>query len=289
MVHECTEIAMKRKSNWGNGIVDWIEGDTAFISAVFSWNVQRAYSLCVYYRSLGYNVRCGGQAIYQNRDIFSEFDTSGSVDALSHHNPLATFTSRGCIRHCSFCLVPRLEGKLVELDNWPIKPIICDNNLLATSAKHFDQVINKLIESKLRGIDFNQGLDARLLTDYQAKRLAELPRDTIIRLAWDSIKTEKLYIGAFGKLLNAGIKKTQIRTYVLIGYDDTPDDAKYRLEKIIELGGLPNPMRYQPLDAKKRNSYIGEYWTDKLLKDYMRYYSNLYVFGNIKFDEYHHG
>jgi hypothetical protein len=71
---------------WSNGIAEWQEGNTAFISAVFSWNAQKAYSLCVYYRELGYHVRCGGQAVWQNSGMFSEFDTSGEVDALIHHN-----------------------------------------------------------------------------------------------------------------------------------------------------------------------------------------------------------
>jgi len=272
--------------SWSNGIAEWLEGDTAFISAVFSWNAQKAYSLCVYYRELGYRVRCGGQAVWQNPKIFSEFDTSGSVDALTHHNPLATFTSRGCIRKCSFCLVPKLEGNLVELDDWLIRPIICDNNLLATSTEHFNKVVDRLLESHLRGIDFNQGLDARILMDHHAKRFAEFPRDTVIRLAWDNLATEKLYLAAFEKLKGAGVKSQQIRTYVLIGYKDTPEDARYRLEKVRELGALPNPMRYQPLDAPHRNSYVGENWTNDLLTKYMRYWSNLKITGGFTFDEY---
>jgi hypothetical protein len=175
---------------------------------------------------------------------------------------------------------------LIELDDWPIRPIICDNNLLATSSRHFNSVVDKLLEANLTGIDFNQGLDARILTDYQAKCLAELPKDTIIRLAWDNIKTEKLYLSAFEKLLYAGFSPKQIRTYVLIGYKDTPEDAHYRLEKVRELGALPNPMRYQPLDSKQRNSYVGNNWSEKQLKDFTRYYSNLDKLGGIPFEDY---
>lgn len=265
--------------------MEWTEGDTAFISAIFSWNAQKAYSLCVYYRELGFNVRCGGQAIYQNPKMFAEFDTNGTIDALSHHNPMAVFTSRGCIRKCSFCLVPKLEGDLVELDDWLVKPIVCDNNLLATSTSHFDKVIDRLLESRIRGIDFNQGLDARILTDYHAKRLAELPKGTIVRLALDNVATEKLYLSAFKRLRDAGIRSKQIRTYVLIGYKDTPEDARYRLEKVRGLSVLPNPMRYQPLDALRRNSHVGENWSNDLLIKYMRYWSNLNKVGGLTFDE----
>lgn len=271
---------------WTGGIAEWQEKDVAFVSAVFSWNAQKAYMRCVYWREMGYRVRCGGQAVYQNPEMFSEFDTSGHIDALTHHNPDATFTSRGCIRNCSFCLVPKIEGALVELVSWPVRPIICDNNLLATGEGHFNKVIDLLLDSSLRGIDFNQGLDARILTDHHASRFAELPKDTLIRLAWDNIATEKLYRSAFQRLIDAGIKPQQIRTYVLIGYKDTPEDARYRLETVRALGALPNPMRYQPLDALKRNSYVGKGWTNDLLTRYMRYWSNLKITGAFTFDEY---
>jgi hypothetical protein len=272
--------------NWSGGIAEWIEGDTAFISAVFSWNAQKAFMLCNFYKSQGYKVRAGGQSVYMNPDMFSDFDTSGSVNALEHHNPMATFTSRGCIRNCSFCLVPKLEGKLVELSSWEVKPIICDNNLLACSTNHFDRVIDYLLLGKLNGIDFNQGLDARILTEHHAQRFAELPKDTIIRLAWDNTATESLYLSAFEKLKTVGVKPQQIRTYVLIGYKDTPEDALYRLEKVRSLGALPNPMRYQPLDALKKNSYVSELWNKKALADVMRYYSNLKLFRKYSYEQY---
>lgn len=273
-------------SSWSSGLVEWIEGNTAYVSAVFSWNVEKAYMRCVWLKSAGYHVRCGGQAVAMNAGMFSEFDTSGSVNALSRHNPDAVFTSRGCIRNCSFCLVPKLEGGLVELEDWDVKPIICDNNLLATSQRHFDRVIERLLENKVTGIDFNQGLDARLLTEHHAEQFARLPKDTIIRLAWDNIKLESLYLSSFQKLVDAGVKRGQIRTYVLIGYKDTPEDARYRLEKIVELGALPNPMRYQPLDAKRKNCYIETGWSESTLCDYMRYWSKLRYFGGFTFDEY---
>jgi hypothetical protein len=273
-------------SSWSGGLAEWIDGNTAYVSAVFSWNAEKAYMRCIWLKSAGYHVKCGGQAVAMNADIFSEFDTSGSVNALPHHNPDAVFTSRGCIRHCSFCLVPKLEGALVELDDWEVKPIICDNNLLATSQAHFDRVIERLLEAGLKGVDFNQGLDARILTEHHAEQFARLPKDTIIRLAWDHISTEKLYLQTFERLINAGVKASQIRTYVLIGYKDTPEDARYRLEKIRSLGALPNPMRYQPLDAKRRNAYVGENWSEELLTRFMRYWSNLKITGAFSFDEY---
>jgi len=273
-------------SKWSGGLVDWIEGDTAFVSCVFSWQLDKAYMRAIYFQSSGYRVKVGGPAIANNPAMFQAFDLTGTPDALAHHNPDATFTSRGCIRHCSFCAVPKIEGALVELGSWKVAPIVCDNNLLACSIAHFDSVIDRLLESGLAGIDFNQGLDARILTDHHAARFAELPKDTIIRLAWDHIKTEAQFMAAFGKIVWHGIRPQQIRVYVLIGYNDTPEDARYRLETVRRIGALPNPMRYQELNATRRNSFVGESWTNDLLTRYMRYWSNLKITGGFSFDEY---
>ena len=267
-------------------MIDWIDGDTAFISVVFSWQLQQAYQRAVWLKSQGYNVRAGGPAVIIQQDYLSSVAEIGSkADALLHHNPEATFTSRGCIRNCSFCLVPKIEGGIRELPDieWQPKRIICDNNLLATSEKHFNHVIDRI--NHIEGVDFNQGLDARLLTNNHAHRLSELKKATI-RLAWDNIKTETLFMSAFEKLINAGISASRIYVYVLIGYKDTPGDALYRLEKIKSFGALPNPMRFQPLLAKKCNEYVDVNWTEKELRDYMRYWSRQKWLRPVPFSDY---
>ena len=120
------------------------------MSVPFTWNLPQAYSLCVWYRQLGYRVRAGGPAVKLIPRYLAEVaDIGGEVDALKKHNPNATFTSRGCVRNCPFCAVPRIEGQLRELTDWEPKPIICDNNLLACSRRHFDLVIDRPAQSNL--------------------------------------------------------------------------------------------------------------------------------------------
>lgn len=238
-----------------------------------------------------HDVSCGGvhgvcrcPAVQLNRDFLAGvalLEAPEKVNALPRHNPQATFTSRGCIRKCPFCAVPTLEGDLVELDDWPIKPIVCDNNLLACSTRHFDSVIDKL--KTVQEVDFNQGLDARLLTPHHAERIAE-PDLKFVRLAWDSTKTESRFMRAFQILREAGIAKKKIRVYILFGYDDTPEDALYRLRTVQDLGIRPNPMRYQPLKAATKNSFVGPAWTEHLLKKYARYWSRLKWFEHIPFE-----
>jgi len=271
-------------NKWPGGLVEWIEGGTAFISVVFSWQLQEAYQRAVWLKEQGFNVRAGGPAVAMRPDFLTGVaKVSGKVDALLRHNPNATFTSRGCPNKCGFCIVPKIEGDLIELDEWPIRPIVCDNNLLACSKNHFDDVINKL--KGLKKVDFNQGLDARLLTNHHANRLTEINLETV-RLAWDHTSMENKVMVAIERLISAGIPKRMIRVYVLIGFNDTPDDALYRLQALKDLGVWPSPMRYQPLDAVRRNSYIGSRWTEPQLKDYMRYWSRLNWLEHIPFEDY---
>jgi len=278
---------VRNNSGWYRGLLEWVKGDTAFLSVVFSWQLPTAFQRAAWHKQMGLKVRAGGPAIELNPSYLSAVAQCGGSlpDVIGRHNPNATFTSRGCIRKCKFCAVPKTEGDLVELNDWPVRPIICDNNLLACSRPHFDDVIDKL--KPLSGIDFNQGLDARLLTKYHAGRIAELDLK-MVRLAWDHIGLEGQFNAAWEMLRAAGIPKAKISAYVLIGYRDTPQDALYRLRSISERGSWPNPMRYQPLDAPTRNSYVGEHWTDAELKRYMRYWSNLIRLRPVPFEEFRH-
>lgn len=274
---------MKKAWN-GDGYIEWAEEGTAYLSVVFSWHLDRAWQRAVWYRALGYRVRAGGPAIDINPEALADVaEVGGEVDALPRHNPKATFTTRGCIRHCPFCAVPSVEGEFRELDNWPIRPTICDNNFLASSRTHFDDAIDKL--KPLNNVDFNQGLDSRLLTDYHATRLAELDL-YVARLAWDDTAYEAQFMRAYERLRKAGIPASIIRVYVLIGFNDTPEDALYRLQTIKGLGSWPNPMRYQPLGVRKRNGYVAPEWTERQLRDYMRYWSRLRWLEHIPFEEY---
>lgn len=278
----------KDKSGWVGGIAEWGDGNTAYLSVVFSWDLPRVYSRAIFLSLQGYRVLAGGPAVLANPNYLAGVaEISGEVrDAISHHNSSATFTSRGCVRKCKFCIVPQIEGVLVELDSWPIRPIVCDNNLLACSRKHFDDVVDKL--KPLSNVDFNQGLDVRLLTSYHANRLAELDFKCI-RLAWDHIRDESIFRSAFKLLVDAGISANKVRVYCLIGFEDTPEDALYRLETIRDLGALPNPMRYQPIDTLRKNSYVSPNWTNSELVRYMRYWQNLRYTSRIPFQEFYGG
>ena len=237
---------------------------------------------------LGYRVRAGGPAVDLMPDYLSDVaEVGGEVDALARHNPKATFTSRGCTRKCEFCAVPVIEGDLRELRDgeWEPKPVVCDNNLLACSRTHFDEVVDSL--KGMKGVDFNQGLDARLLTKYHADRLAELDCP-LVRLAWDHIGLESRVMAAIELLTAAGFSKSRIKVYVLLGYDDTPEDALYRLQTLKDHDVFPNPQRYQPLDALEKNTYLNSDWSEWEMRRFMKYWSRLIWYWKIPFGEFRH-
>lgn len=253
---------MKIKSDWPKTSLSWIENGTRYISVVFTWDLPKIE------RQLGWQkIIIGGPAMKLMPDYFKNRSnvTVGNLlpGALQMHNPNATRTSIGCIRKCQFCAVPKTEGKLIELDDWPDKPILIDNNLLACSKKHFDKVMDRLI--KFDHVDFNQGLDARLLTDYHVERLAEL-KSVTIRLALDSMKYVGQWDLSLEMLLYAGIPKKSIRSYVLVAFDSGITDVWERCKYIEDRGVLPLPMWFTPLNALERNIVTEKQkklgWTD---------------------------
>lgn len=243
--------------DWSRGPTRWIEDRTLFVSVPFTWNLPQLRAE-LQARDFQYDaVRVGGPAVNLMPHFFDGMDhvTAGGhyPGALQRINPMATRTTTGCIRRCSFCAVPITEGDFVELPDWPDLPIVCDNNLLAASQAHFDRVCDRL--EKWQGVDFNQGLDARILTEYHAERLARIP-GAIVRLALDNSATLEKWFGAWQLLRAAGISKRRIRTYALAGCKSGVDDAWARCELIDKLGGYALPQWFHPLDALTYNSCL---------------------------------
>ena len=269
--------AMHRNHGWGTGIVEWVDGKTTNISVVFSWLLEKAIARAAELLGQGNTVHLGGTA------IDSAGLGNGRCDASFYHNPNATRTSTGCVFACPFCIVPKIEGDFMEKDQWEPRPIIYDNNLTACSVHHFDKVIDSL--KSVVDVDFNQGVSASLLTPHHASRFAELNLK-YVRLAWDNTNYESRFMRGFEILRAAGIPRSKISAYVLIGFNDTPDDALYRLESVRKLGIKPFPMRYQPIDTKKRNSFVGDNWTNNELERFTHYWTNLRFVGNLPFKDF---
>lgn len=267
--------------SWSKRPITWRQGGVLHISVVFTWQLEEVRRYC---ESLPEKPIVGGPAVRLMPSYLAEvaYVRWDAPQALSMHNVEATRTTVGCPNGCAFCGVRMIEPEYRELDNWLRLPIVCDNNLLAASMKHFDKVIESL--KGIRGVDFNQGLDARLLTRYHAERLSCLHCKP--RIAWDHTRDEREVMRAIEYLQKAGFTARNIGCYVLFGFDDSPDDALYRFEALKRLGIRPNAMRYQPLDALKKNSYVAPGWNERLLRDMSKYWNRQAWLGGIPFKDF---
>lgn len=119
-----------------------------------------------------------------------------------------------------------------------------------------------------RYIDFNQGLDARLLTKDKMKIMSKIAIKPF-RLAYDKIEGKKIYKKAFNNAYSHGVR--HFSNYMLYNYEDSPYDLWKRLHNTIllyenktDIQAFSFPMKYAPIDMTNRE-YIGEKWNKKYL------------------------
>jgi hypothetical protein len=129
------------------------------------------------------------------------------------------YLTRGCIRKCSWCVVPYKEGMIRPYCDIETvlqgrkKAILLDNNVLA-SYYGLGQ-IEKIVGLKCR-VDFNQGLDARLVTDDVAKMLSKVKWIRYIRFSLDTEQQKTALLSAIEKLNQYGIPNRKIFVYALL-------------------------------------------------------------------------
>jgi hypothetical protein len=265
------------KIDWPKSFLFWVENRTIFISVVFTWDLPKVRQMVLQRGLFWDKAIIGGPAISLFPDYFLGIDYVKTGDnmpgMLQRINPLATRTTTGCIRKCEFCAVWKTEGRFNELSDWPNLPVICDNNLFASSIKHFDKVMNRL---KVWGwVDFNQGVDSRLLKKHHAERIAEIKKP-LIRLALDSMDYVDNWEKSYEILRNVGLPKSSIRSYALIGFDSGPEEAWKRCQFINLKGIKPLPMWFHSLKSLKKNIVSDEQkklgWTDFERRLIMQYY-----------------
>lgn len=130
------------------------------------------------------------------------------------------FLTRGCVRKCPWCIVPQKEGAIRPYQTWrEIKRadkrniIFMDNNVLA--CQHGIEQMEDMIGHDLR-IDFNQGIDARLITPEIAEIIAKLKWIRFIRLACDTDDMLGTVLEKAELLQKFGVKPYRIFVYVLV-------------------------------------------------------------------------
>jgi len=237
-------------------------------------------------------------------DLPPDYDIVKQID-FSYDNTDAYlgYATRGCPRNCTFCAVNKFEPSFVTyidirkninevISRYGEKRnlLLMDNNVLFS--KYFDKIIDDIKSvgfikgasfgktKKRRIVDFNQGLDPRLLTAQKMKRLAEIPLEPM-RLAFDDMSYKDAYVKAVRLAHEYG--QIDMSNYILYNYLDSPEDFYERLKININLNeefknesssgkGVKTtiysfPMRFIPLDAKNRNVDTGnKHWNKRYLR-----------------------
>ena len=134
----------------------------------------------------------------------------------------------------------------------------------------FEKYRNKI--PKARYVDFNQGVDARLITPAKMERLAEIPIRPL-RIAFDRWSLREVYENAVRLAASYGIR--DMSNYLLYNEKEKPVDLYYRMKLNIELceeldvNIYSFPMKYHPIQDPKyfRNrTFIGTYWNRKFIR-----------------------
>ena len=180
------------------------------------------------------------------------------------------FATRGCIRSCTFCGVSRIEGKLNSEKKsikdliWKghTKVIFFDNNFLASY--YWEDVLSEVQDLGL-AVDFNQGLDARKVTEKVARKIASVKIDRYIRLSYDTSEVGPAVKTAIELLKSNGIDGRSILVYLLYNFTDSPQDLFVRIKNVLSWGAVAYPMRFQPLYTLEKDSYIAPKWDSNRL------------------------
>ena len=150
----------------------------------------------------------------------------------------------------------------------------CTKEALIRTYKDFAPYFEKKYakqKGRLRYIDFNQGVDARLFNDERVSLLSRIPLRPL-RIAFDDVKTEKAYTKALTMSVNAGMK--DFSNYLLYNFKDTPQDLYHRLRVNVDLCETLDvsiysfPMKYHPIrdEHSHDRDYIGEHWNRKYIR-----------------------
>lgn len=190
------------------------------------------------------------------------------------------FLTRGCPRQCGFCHVASKEGAVSrkvadvkEFWNGQKNIVLCDPNILA-SKDHID-LLEQIAETKAK-VEFNQGLDIRLVTDENLKALKKV-RLTHIHFAYDRIQDKDIVeprLESFVRKTGYDRNKGKTMVYILCNFDTAIEEDIHRIQFCRKLNISPYPMIYDKEHA------------DPIYRKLQRWCNNWIFWSCPTFDEY---
>ncbi len=245
------------------------EYDAVYMSKVFSWTADHPY--------LPPEAIKGGTGFGPGPDLPDEVEHTCPDYEFFGLNYSIGFLTRGCPRSCRWCVVPEKEGAIrphADLTEFTRHQdvVLLDNNVLAHA--HGIEQIEKMARLGLR-VDFRQGLDARLIDNAIARRLAALRWLKPVRLACDETGQMRAVGKAVRLLQAAGVTPKKYSCYVLV--QDIPD-ALERVTFLDRLGVDPFAMPYRPLGSQSQ--------PDRELRRFARWVNHKAIFRTVPWEAY---
>lgn len=242
--------------------------DKIYVSCIFDWNKYQ----CEEWKEWGAEI--GGSGYDLKKTLPPEIDKI-KVDINMG------FTTRGCIRKCPFCIVPEKEGKIKAVgdiyDFWDGKSkeiILFDNNILALP-KHFKMICSQIRDEQLK-VDFNQGLDCRLLTEDLVQELKSI-KCIEYRFAFDNIKDMPHIEKAIELLDKYDIKAMW---YIIVGFNSTFEDDIKRIDHITFRGHRAFVMKHKNVKGDRKYTQLARWTNSPLWRNAMPFSDFIKIKGN---------
>lgn len=261
--------------SWAKGIVEWIEGDDAYLSVVFTWDLDEAWTRARWLHHAGYRVHVGGPAVHVRSPAVKALATFAEIggdmpDAVARHNPDATFASRGCPVGCWFCIVPSMEGREFTLiDDFPVRPILCDNNLSALPAEFQAHIVSRYEAEGVPLLDANSGFEPRTF-DLDVYTTWNPVNRGPWRFALDDQGDLPHVIRVLDMLRERVPNPRRKRVYVLIG-NEPFDACMERIAVVLDRGAEPHVQPLIKLNAPAKRPWVRYDWSEKKLRDVARW------------------
>lgn len=278
--------------SWIGGLAEWQEDGVCYLSIAFTYKLNDAYQRAMAAKNFGLRVVAGGPGIALMREhkmihplmMVAELGDS-YPDVIAKHNPDATFASQGCTEKCSFCIVPFLhpEGLTVRPD-FPVRPVLCDNNLSALPAEYQDYIIERYVKAGVRLTDANSGFEPKTFNQEVYARWKPLINagGGPWRFGYDHSDEAPQVREVFKMLKNEPAKRK--RPYVLIG-NEPFEACMDRIHEAIAAGCEPHVQPFIALNAMTREPRARFDWTTQKLKDVARW-ANGWLWRKYRFSEY---
>lgn len=267
--------------------------DKVYISKVFSFTPDYQYPIDadeVIRAGSGYCIEVSdGKEIYHTeKDLLLPYEIEHIYPDYSLYPEFTKdtaygFMTRGCPNGCEFCHVGCKEGrkshKVADLSEfWHGQKYIelMDPNTLA--CPDWKDILQQLIDSKAY-VNFNQGVDIRLMTKEKAEMIRKIKVKSI-HFAWDRYEDKEIILPKLREFKEiTGWGDSKMTVYVLVNFDTTIEQDLERIYTLRDMGYSPYVMIYNKEKTKSKDTvrkmqrWVNAKWAFKAVSRFEDYKS----------------